>query len=454
MSTTGAGTDAFPGPTSTAYDRGSDVTELYPYQDPSTGRAPQAEFLAGPPGEADIETTASNHAFVSGLGAGKTAAGVLRAFVNAERWNPGELGMIVAPTVPALKNAILPVMREFGILDVCEYRGKGSEEPGVITPSGSRIILESADNERKIERLRGPNLAWVWMDEAALIDERAWDILAGRLRVGSYRNAFVTTTPKGKNWVYSEFYDDPGVEHRYRGEYEWVTANDTNGVFGVPSFLNTHNPEDYADRLESQYSGAFYRQEVLGEFTKFEGLVYRWFGENHVIEALNPESADYDEVVYGVDWGHNNPAVVLAVVRQGDRWVVADEWYERRCTVNDHSAAAQDLVERWGPGTVFCDPAEPGNIEQFRRDGLTVRKANNDVTPGIQHVSSLQDDLVVARNCQAVRNEFAQYQYKDDDSDDVVKQNDHAMDALRYALYTQSRAGGDVRRAGSLTDLL
>lgn len=49
-----------------------------------------------------------------------------------------------------------------------------------------------------------------------------------------------------------------------------------------------------------------------------------------------------------------------------------------------------------------------------------------------------------------------QYQYKDGgDSDDPLKQNDHAMDALRYALFTHdTRAGADsVSRTGNMTDL-
>jgi phage terminase large subunit len=144
-------------------------------------------------------------------------------------------------------------------------------------------------------------------------------------------------------------------------------------------------------------------------------------------------------VAYGVDWGHNNPAVIVAVVRTGDEWTVAGEWYERRCTVQDHSRAAEDMVEKWGAGPIYCDPSEPANIEQFRRDGLAAKKADNSVTPGIQHVASLADRLRVARHCQNIRNEFSQYQYKDGgDGDTPLKQHDHALDALRYALFTHT----------------
>lgn len=440
MSATGSYRDEFPEPTSSRFDQGSSTTTtLAPYQHDETGLSPQAQFLAGPEGQADIASDARNHAFVSGIGAGKTAAFILRAWTNAEHWNPGELGMLIAPTVPAIKNVIIPEMRSMGLLDVCSYNGKGSERPGIITPSGSRIILETADNDRKIDRLRGPSIAWAGIDEPSSVAERAYEIVTGRLRTGSYRNLFVTGTPKGFNWVHDRFYaaDDPTVH--YDDVYEWREANGTNGVYGVPSWLNPHNPDDYIERITADFEGSFYDQEVLGAFTKFDGLVYPWFSSDHLVESA---PSTYDEIIYGVDWGHNNPAVVLAIARAGDFWYIVDEWYETRCTVNDHAEAAQDMYDRWGPGTLYCDPSEPANIRTFRRNGLDARKAKNAVTPGIQRVASLQDALRVVESCQAVRNEFNQYQYKDDgESDDPLKQNDHALDSGRYALFTHIERG-------------
>jgi phage terminase large subunit len=121
--------------------------------------------------------------------------------------------------------------------------------------------------------------------------------------------------------------------------------------------------------------------------------------------------------------------------------------------VQDHSRAAATLVDEYGEGPLYCDPSEPANIEQFRRDGLPARKAENDVTPGIQHVASVRDQLQVAAHCQNVRNEFRQYQYKDGgDSDAPLKQHDHAMDALRYALFSHA-TGPSITRRSARTNL-
>lgn len=367
------------------------------------------------------------HAFISGIGAGKTVAGIIRSVLNVSEWNRGKTGYIIAPTVPSLRNVIIPELDKWGILERCEYNR--TENRLTFPGYGSTIILESADNDRKIERLRGPSIAWFWMDEAATISERAWEIMIGRLRDGEYLNAFITTTPKGKaNWVYRKFVENDDAS--------------TKAITGISTQENPHTPEEYREDITKGYAGHFYDQEVLGQFTQAEGLVYPWFSaDDHVLDAEDiPEPGEYDEVVYGVDWGHNNPATIITLVRQGEQWIAVDEWYERRCTVNDHSRALEEMRDYWGVGVSYCDPSEPANIETFQRDGLSAKKAKNDVTPGIQHVTALRDRFSAAPTCQNLRNEFSQYRYKDaEDSDRPVKENDHLLDSLRYALFTHSK---------------
>lgn len=387
-----------------------------------------------PAQEAFVRDRNAETAYIGGVGSGKTAGGVFRSGRHVSDWNEGHTGVIVSPTVPMLRNVIVPELRTWGLLDKPGIEYKKSENR-IEYPNGSTIILESANNDRKIERLRGLNLAWAWMDEAAYLPERVYRILNDRLRIGDYRNLFVSTTPRGYNWVYDEF-GDIGGEAESIADGQLVRTETTTSIMGVSTRTNPANPEDYIEREERQHSGQSYQQEIEGEFVKFEGLIYPWFDDDNLIESP-PET--YDEVVYGVDWGHNNPAVILAIVKDGNEWIVVDEWYERRCTVNDHSAAVEAMVDRWGPGTIYCDPSEPANIETFSRDGLNAQGADNDVLPGIQHITSLRERLRVSKTCQALRNEFGQYRYKDKETTEKpLKQNDHALDSLRYALFTHS----------------
>lgn len=371
-------------------------------------------------------------AFITGIGAGKTTGLIQRIALNVQYWNAGDTGVIITPTVPSLRNVLIPELRKWGYLEIGEWQ---PSKKRWVLPNGSTVIFESADNSRKIQRLRGPNIAWFGMDEPSSIAAEAWDIMVGRLREGTYLNAFVTGTPKGFNWVYDKFAGSDAL-------------GDVNLISDVETSDNPHLPDVYTEQIVEQYDGRFYEQEVKGQFVDFEGLVYPWFNsDDHIIDEA-PDT--YDEAIYAVDWGHNNPAVALAIVRDGDYWYVSDEWYERRCTVQDHSRAVEQLIEQYGEGPVYCDPSEPANIEQFRRDGIPATGADNDVTPGIQHVSSVQDELQVVAHCQNIRNEFGQYQYRDGgDSDNPLKQHDHALDALRYGLFSHETKPTTRRRAGS-----
>jgi PBSX family phage terminase large subunit len=420
---------------------------LYGSSEPDTELSPYRVTI-GPDVYDQSQFTADTrhrfHNFTSGIGAGKTVAGVIRMLANVQAWNPGETGMIVTPTSLGLKNVILPELSKWGILSQWEYNGPQSAEPGLHAPNGTRVLLESADNDRKIERLRGPSVAWFWMDEAALIPEKAWRILVGRLRAGEYRNAWVTTTPKGRNWIYDKFH--PGSDDQ---------LDSVNNVLGVPSYANPHLALDYRKDILGEYAGQFRKQEVEGAFVKPEGLVYPWFDRGTHVIATEALPTSYDEFIYGVDWGfHPHPAAMYAIgIRDGTYYVLA-EHYETRNTTSDladviigrEDADTGGWYDRYAPGPVYCDPSEPANIEQFRRRGISSKKADNDVTPGIQHVTSLADDIRVHEACQGMINEFNQYQY-DDSGDEPIKAHDHAMDGgLRYPLFTHdtAREGGMV----------
>jgi len=350
-------------------------------------------------------------AFITGIGAGKTVAGIMRTLRNAVEWNPGERGYVVTPTYRMLDNVVVPEMKKWGIIGN-DYFDWNASKKVLALPNGSEIIMESADNKRKIERLRGPNISWFWMDEAARMSKRVWDIMIGRLRTGKYRNAYITTTPKGFNWVYEEFIDK-GLGH---------------AITDVPTETNPELPDDYLERME-EYEGQFYEQEIRGKFVQFEGLVHSWFSEDNIFSDV-PDS--YDRTLYGVDWGYRNPMAVVVVVEKDGELFVVDEVYQRRMNIQDLIKNLETLEEAWGPGSLFCDPSEPSNIDELKKNGFSARKANNDVMSGISKVSSKRNCLQVHEDCQNTINEFRSYQYKDDEKEKPLKENDHLMDALRY----------------------
>ena len=239
--------------------------------------------------------------FVSGVGAGKTYAGIIRTFLNMERWNRGEMGAIVAPTRQMVVNVIIPEMRELGLLDKWSYNSSYSDEPGIHSPNGSRALILSADNKKTIERLRGLNLAWGWIDERTAVPNRAAEILSQRLRTGNYRNLYETTTPKGKDETYEFYVGGVDATKRQYGEASIYECDDRLAIVGVPTRANPNTPEDYKDAMEKDMPEQIRAQEVRGEFVEIgSGILTR--------DMLTPVSSDVlesSELTFqvGVDLG-------------------------------------------------------------------------------------------------------------------------------------------------------
>ena len=209
--------------------------------------------------------------YISGVGAGKTFAGIIRTYLNMQQWNPGEMGAIIAPTRQMVVNVIIPEMREMGLIGencVWTYKSAYSDEPGIHSKNGSRALILSADNTKAIERLRGLNLAWVWLDEEAVIDPRAREIAMQRLRTGEYRNLYITTTPKGKNHTYDFFVGNVETQKSQYGEATLFEASDRVAIVGVPTSANPHTPQDYKDAMEQDLPEALRAQEVQGQFVE------------------------------------------------------------------------------------------------------------------------------------------------------------------------------------------
>ena len=91
------------------------------------------------------------------------------------------------------------------------------------------------------------------------------------------------------------------------------------------------------------------------------------------------------------------------------------------------------------PDAVYVDPSAAGYIDDLRRMGYRVKKANNDVLEGIGRVTDvLAHGFTIDPSCVNTIAEFESYRYpeggKQDHIDKPLKENDHALDALRYAI--------------------
>ena len=192
-------------------------------------------------------------AAVCGIGGGKTEGGAIKTFMFCME-HPGAVGMVTAPTFRMLEDATLRTLFKVIPSNLYAYH-KG--EMRLAFKNGSEVLLRSTDDP---ERLRGPNLAFVWMDEAARSPSEAFKILQGRIRLPGFpHQLWVTTTPKGFNWVFQEF----AAEKR-----------EGYSIHTWPTFANPYLDDDFAKRLRNDYPGNFGLQELEAQFVITEGSAF------------------------------------------------------------------------------------------------------------------------------------------------------------------------------------
>lgn len=369
--------------------------------------------------------------FIGGVGSGKTVAGAARALAaSAGRIGSVSIatpntGMITAPTYNVLRDATIPAFREFADAFIVEINRSPPINARMV--NGSEIYFRSADNP---ELLRGPSLSWWWGDESALYDRMVWRIMLGRLRQGGKLGyAWLTTTPKGRNWLYQEFIQ------KQRPEYH---------IYKAATWMNPFVDREYYAMLKQSYSGDFAKQELEGDFVAFEGIIYSEFDRDAHIQTADPDR-QYAQVIAGVDWGYANPGVIVVYGVDGDGNMHGlHEEYQRRRQIGEWVTVAQDLQRRYGIQAFYCDPSEPGFIAAFREGGLNALAADNAVSDGIQAVKArlAGGRLTFDPSFVNTATEMEQYQWAENTlgvKDQPVKANDHALDALRYAVMALAR---------------
>ena len=382
--------------------------------------------------------------YIGGLGSGKTHAGVFEAIYYILAY-PGITGFILAPTNKILKDSTIKAFFKYCPSTIIKYYNRSEQK--VVFKNGSIVLFRNGETERDVDRLRNIEVGWFWADEARGFPAYVWKVLVGRLREkGGPLVGFITTTPKGRNWIYIKF-DSPKKSINYFAAHSSSTEN-------------IYLPKDYLQNLKEEYSGKFAQQEIDGKYVGFEGTVYLEFTrQDHVINnhvlikdrngqlGISIPDTDFKvwfkEIVLGVDWGFTNPLGIPVVgIDNDDRMYIIDEFYESH--IKKVLDPLNNYKDKYNFRMSFADPSEPKLIDEVDDGHIPIQKAVNDIIPGISEVSNrlkVREDgkprLYVCANCVNTIKEFENYRYPDKKEDrpeqeKPLKVLDHLMDAIRY----------------------
>ncbi len=222
---------------------------------------------------------------------------------------------------------------------------------------------------------------------------------------------------------------------------QWIKKAEEKNALYI-HFTMDDNPslsEKMKNRYKRLYSGAFYDRFVLGKWTASEGAVYPMFSEKrHVFSG----DVSCERYIVSCDYGTVNPTSMGLWGLNNGVWHRLREYYYSSKkegisrTDEEHYAALERLAEGLKIEKVIVDPSAASFIECIRRHGkfYTV-KADNDVITGIRRVGTAlrEDKLRFHESCRDIIREFSLYRWNENSGSDVpVKENDHAMDDMRY----------------------
>jgi hypothetical protein len=216
--------------------------------------------------------------------------------------------------------------------------------------------------------------------------------------------------------------------------------------------------QEYVEQQRLTMTPSTFKREWECDFDSGEGQVYDIFDPAFHVRAL-PASARLSDVVVGVDWGWENPGVflVIGIVGHGSdaQAYVMHEDVAPKLTVGQWAEKARTIKQLYPDARWYADPSQPANIATLASEvGIAIEGANNKILQGVACVADklfIRGDVVdeqdhrwsrlyIDPSCAHTLNEITTYRRKplrgesDRYGEEIEDKNNHAMDALRYAL--------------------
>lgn len=317
----------------------------------------------------------------------------------------GKTLTVARQTMPALRAS---AMRDF--FDILErldlydpaYHNKTANE---YTLNGNRVEFVGLTEDR---RVRGRKRDYLFLNEANECDQEAFRQLA-------FRTSEKIVLDYNPSEAFSWIYDD--VETR--DDCDLLVTNYQDNPFLEPAIVAEIERLKDADE-------EYWKIYGLGEIGGGSTRIFTHWRETSVIP--------FGKRKYGLDFGYNNPSALTEVTYYGGALYWREMLYQSKLTTADLIEKLKQFPELVH-GEIIADSAEPKTIEEIRRAGFKIKAAYKDVEDTVKSIKA--KPLFIEANSANLLREIKRYSWKTDKSgnllDEVVKFDDHAIDAGRYA---------------------
>ena len=313
--------------------------------------------------------------------------------------------------------------------------------------NGSMITFDGLDDKERAEQVLGGEYAQAFINEAVQVSWQVVTLLMTRLSQNvQYEDGtpvpqklLLDTNPRHRrHWLYRA-----GVQHVYPDTQEPLGDADKWGRIVWMPYDNPYLSDEYRATLDALPSVMRKRMRD-GEWCDNEGAVYEDFSEEtHVISDMPAGWKSWTRY-RALDFGYTNPFVCLWGAEDNDGRLYI--YKERYVAGQSASVHAQAVSEVSGEFEWTVADHDAGDRAEFKKAGIITRAADKRVSTGLQKVAErlqMHGDgkprLYVHKSCVNLINEFYSYMWAPakegrNDKEEPEKDNDHAMDALRYMI--------------------
>jgi PBSX family phage terminase large subunit len=304
--------------------------------------------------------------------------------------------------------------------------------------NGSEIWIGGLGDREQADKILGHEYNTIYFNEISQLSYIAVTTAYSRLamRVNGCRNLFFYDCNPGSplHWAYKVFV----LKRQFLTGEALEKPELYQSMLLNPQDNKDNLPEDYiADILDTlpEKQKARFRD---GLWVKAEGVIYDRFDESMIVRASDLPK-EFDRYAAGQDFGLNITFVKIAWA--GDVIYVLDDYGAFNMTTQSFNEELRarglfDCADEMGM-PVYCDPAGGERIQEIT-GGV---KANNSVESGIDYINAKieRKQFFVCETCNGVLSEI--WDYCRNEAGEIVKVNDHFMDALRYAVFSDIQYG-------------
>lgn len=341
--------------------------------------------------------------------------------------------LILRKTLPSLKistyKLFVDILSELSLYNPSSH----NKTSRIYTHKTNYVHFTGLDDPQKI---KSTEWNYIWMEEA---NEFTWeDFITLKTRMSASAN------DDKPNQLFMSL--NPCDEQSWIRQKLELSADERNKiqVFYSSYKNNPFLTEEYVSLLESlkDEDETFYKIYALGEWVMPENLIYtNW-------EVTEFNCYNYDEILYGLDFGFNNPTSLVEVKIKDCKYFIRQLIYESKLTNADLIHKMKELKIN-SSDCIYADSAEAQRIEEISKAGFNIYPAVKSVRDGIDFVK--RHKLSIYSSSTDIINEIKQYKWRQDKNgrvlDEPVKFLDHSMDAIRYALYTHQKSNHQLKIA-------